>query len=166
MVVVGVFSMELAILGKTYQLSVKTFYKTENGQRRQYRLFFYTPPWQFHDVALDWLEGEANPNAIVATSTPHWVYLKTGLQAVIPPFEPDVQAAQRLIDSVPVDYLIVDGMELDITRRYAAPVAEAFPERWEQIYSSANGRSRIYRRINPGGNVPPVPTREDRPSTS
>jgi hypothetical protein len=131
--------------------SAKASYKTKTGQQQEYRLFFYTEAWQLHDAALDWLAGEANPREIVATSTHHWVYLKTGLRAVMPPFEADVRAAQRLVDSVPVSYLIVDNLEFrDMSRRYAAPIVEAFPERWELIYSSAEKGSRIYRRVTSG----------------
>jgi hypothetical protein len=112
-------------------------------------MFFYTPAWQLHDTALDWLESEANSDEIVGTTTPHWLYLKTGLKAVMPPFESDVSEAQRLVDSVPVNYLIVDRLEfVDISQRYAAPIVQAFPESWELIYSSGKRGSQIYRRVN------------------
>lgn len=146
-VVVGVYSTEVVVLRKTYGLSANAFYETVAGERRGYRLFFYGQDWRNHDETLDWLERNADAGGIVATSTPHWVYLKTGLQSVMPPFEPDVKQAQRLMDSVPVRYLIVDSLEfIDVSRRYAAPVVEAFPERWELVYSSAQKTSVIYRR--------------------
>jgi hypothetical protein len=150
-VVLGVVSTEAAALRKVYLLKEKAFYKDESGQQHEYRLLFYTSVWQHHDEALDWLDGHAHPNEIVATSTPHWVYLKTGLQSVMPPFEPDVEEAQRLMDSVPVTYLIVDRLSfVDVSRRYGAPVADAFPDRWELIYSSGQEGSRIYRRRTSG----------------
>jgi hypothetical protein len=150
-VVFGVFSMQLVVLGRSYAKSAKASYKTKTGQQQEYRLFFYTEAWQLHDAALDWLAGEADPHEIVATSTHHWVYLKTGLRAVMPPFEADVRAAQRLVDSVPVSYLIVDNLEFrDMSRRYAAPIVEAFPEDWELIYTSVERGSRIYRRVTSG----------------
>ena len=149
-VVICVSAMELFALGKSYQLSATAAYKTVAGHQREYRLFFYTPAWQLHDTALDWLKSEANSDEIVATSTPHWVYLKCGLRAVMPPFENDVSAAQRLIDSVPVNYLILDNLEfVDITRRYGARIVQAFPECWELIYSTGKIGSKIYRRVNP-----------------
>ena len=96
----------------------------------------------------DWLESEANPDEIVATTTPHWLYLKTGLKAVMPPFEADVSGAQRLIDSVPANYLVVDRLDfVDISMRYSVPIVKAFPERWALIYSSGKRGSQIYRRI-------------------
>jgi hypothetical protein len=147
-IVTGVFSMQLVVLGRYYAKSAKAPYKTQSGQPQEYRLFFYTQAWQLHDGALDWLEAVAGPHEIVATSTPHWAYFKTGLRAIMPPFEPNVHVGQRLVDSVPVSYLIVDNLEsIDISRRYVAPVVEAFSERWELIYSPAEKGSRIYRRV-------------------
>jgi hypothetical protein len=153
-VILAVLSLEVVALYKIYgyKTRAKALYNTESGEQREYRLFFYRKEWQLHDKALDWLEKEANPDEIVATSTPHWVYLKCGLRAVMPPFEADVSGAQRFIDSVPVSYLIVDNLKfVDITRRYAAPIVEAFPERWELIYSSGKEGSQIYRRVTPSG---------------
>jgi hypothetical protein len=130
----------------------QAFYEDQHGRRREYRLFFYTKAWQLHDAALDWLKEEAKPREIVATSAPHWAYLKTGLKAVLPPFTPDLHEAQRLVDSVPVGYLIIDSLEfVDITRRYSAPMVEAFPERWTLIYSTPNNGSLIYRRVTSEG---------------
>jgi hypothetical protein len=147
-----VFVLEAFPLYKIYYKYHSTaIYHDEYGKEYKYRLFFYPNAWKLHDSALDWLESEANPDEIVATSTPHWVYLKCGLRAVMPPFETDVSTAQQLIDSVPVNYLIVDNLEFaDISRRYGAPVVEAYPEGWKLIYSSGKKGSRIYRRVTPG----------------
>src|SRR2546426_9251353 len=73
-----------------------------------FRSLYFTPAWKHHEEALDWLGQHADTHDIVATITPHWLYIKTGLSAVMPPFEPDVIEAQRLLDSVPVTYLITD----------------------------------------------------------
>jgi hypothetical protein len=148
-VVLGVFSTELVALRNVYRLADKASYSDGTGKRQQYSRLFYTPEWKHHDEALDWLDQHAGPNEIVATSTPHWVYIKTGLPSVMPPFEPNVVEAQRLMDSVPVSYLIVDSLNfVDVSRRYAAPTVDEYPGRWELVYSSARGGSRIYRRTN------------------
>jgi hypothetical protein len=117
------------------------------------RLFFYRPRWQQHDAALAWLARTARPDAVVATSTPHRLHLASGLRAVLPPFEPDPAVAQRLLDAVPVAYLVLDELDvLDVTRRYAEPVVAAHPERWQLVYGSpgpsAGSGPRIYRRIS------------------
>ena len=50
---------------------------------------------------------------------------------------------------MPVKYLVVDGLEfVDVTRRYAAPVARAYPREWKLIYASPDSTSRIYRRVD------------------
>jgi hypothetical protein len=120
------------------------------------RLFFYRPRWQDHDTALAWLSATAGRDAVVATSTPHRLWLASGLAAVMPPFEADPSEAQRLLDTVPVEYLVIDDLDfLDVTRRYAEPVVAAFPERWRLVYRTPVGDgapdvgSRIYRRVRP-----------------
>jgi hypothetical protein len=147
-VVLGILSTQAAVLLRVYTTKHQpATYEDASGQRHEYRLFFHPRAWQRYDAALEWLKRAAKPEEIVATSTPHWVYLQTGLRAVMPPFEPDVAEAQRLVDSVPVDYLIVDDLAfVDVTRRYVAPIVKAFPERWALIHSTPDGGTRIYRR--------------------
>jgi hypothetical protein len=124
-------------------------YRDTQGRAHEQRLFFYTPAWRTHDAALDWLRQTARPEDVIATSTPHWAYLKTGSRAILPPFEADVRVARQLLEQVPVRYLVIDSLEfLDVTRRYAAPVARAYPREWQLIYSSADSTSRIYRRAD------------------
>ena len=127
----------------------RAFYRNGAGKPQEYSLLYFTPAWKHHEDALDWLGQHADTHDIVATTTPHWLYIKSGLLAVMPPFEPDVVEAQRLLDSVPVTYLITDSLDFsDVARRYAAPVVDAFPARWELIYASADDDSRIYSRTN------------------
>ena len=146
-VLLGVLSTQSLALIRTYGLSTTASYGSPSEGRREYILFFYGPEWRLHAKALDWLGAHARPDEIVATSTPHWVYLRTGLRSVMPPFEPDVREAQRLVDSVPVSYLIVDSLRfVDVSRRYGAPIVSAFPGYWELIESASNKSSRVYRR--------------------
>jgi hypothetical protein len=89
---------------------------------------------------------------------PHWVYLRTDLKAVMPPFELNPVAAQQLLDSVPVTYLILDqGLAID-TKNYTSPVVERYPQHWQRVYADSilaepgvhpEGRFEIYRRIAP-----------------
>jgi len=113
------------------------------------RLFFYTEAWRAQDDAIAWLAKAAPPDAVVATSTPFRVYLATGLRAVFPPLESDAAEADRLLASVPVEYLVVDDLQfihIAITGRYAEPVVRAFPDRWTLVYGTAGSGSRVYRR--------------------
>ncbi len=150
-VCISIFGQEGFALWKVYSKQHQygqTYFQDEQNVRHPYRLLFYTAEWRSHDEALAWLEKRTGPDDIVATSTPHWFYLKSGIQSVMPPFEIDTNKAQRLLEEVPVRYLVVDSLKyIGNTRRYALPVVEAFPERWELVYSSINTGSRIFRLI-------------------
>jgi hypothetical protein len=120
------------------------------GGRHDYRLFFYDRPWRLHDEGLDWLARVARPGEVVATSTPHWAYLRTGLPAVMPPYEVNPGRAAALLDQVPVRYLIVDQLAfLDVGRRYTLPVVRRAPDQWRLIYAESDSGPRIYRRVGP-----------------
>jgi hypothetical protein len=111
-----------------------------------YNLFYYGPTERGFDEAVDYLHSHARAPQIVSAGTPHWVYLRTGLQAVMPPFEHDPSKEQRLLDGVPVDYLLV-GRDVIASERFTAPVVQMFPERWEPVYSTAVGGWTVYHRI-------------------
>jgi hypothetical protein len=149
-VLVGILGQEAFAIYKVYTKQHRVVeYSDAQGRRHEQRLFFYTSAWRTHDAALDWLRGVARADDVVATSTPHWAYLKSGTQAILPPFEADVRTARRLLDAVPVRYLVVDSLEfVDVSRRYAAPVARAYPREWKLIYASPDSTSRIYRRVD------------------
>jgi 4-amino-4-deoxy-L-arabinose transferase-like glycosyltransferase len=156
LVLVGMLAQEGFAIFKVYTKQLRPVeYVDATGQRHEQQLFFYTQAWRSHDAALDWLRRVAEKDDILATSTPHWAYLKTGSRAILPPFEADVRAARRLVEAVPVKYLVVDSLEfVDVSRRYAAPIARAYPREWELIYSSADSTSRIYRRVEASGPAP------------
>jgi hypothetical protein len=122
------------------------------GGEGGYRFFFYGEEWADFDAALIWLKDHAEPGAVLGVSAPHWAYLKTGLKAVMPPMEADQAKAQRLLDSVPVKYVIVDKMEfLDVVRRYTAPVIKSHPELWQRVHtvsSRSKNYTRVYRRVD------------------
>ncbi len=124
-------------------------YIDASGTRHSYRLFFYDRPWQLHERALDWLAEHGRPGEVIATSTPHWAYLRTGLTAVMPPFELDGSTAKRLLDAVPVTYLVADSLAfVNVGHRYTRPVLDAYPERWRLVYRVEDG-SRVYRAVAP-----------------
>jgi len=118
-----------------------------SGRGHHFRLFFYEMPWRLHDDGLDWLGGQAPHQAIIATTTPHLAYLRTGMRAVMPPYEIDSTRAAALLAGVPVTYLVVDQLSfLDVARRYAAPVPRAAAAEWPLIYAPSDSGPRIYRR--------------------
>jgi hypothetical protein len=125
----------------------RALYTDAAGTRHKYHLLFYDRTWRLHDDALDWLARHSRPGEVIATSTPHWAYLRTGLPAIMPPYEADPAVAQRLVDAVPVTYLIVDNLSfLDVGRRYTRPMIAREPDRWSLIYFANDTGPRIYRR--------------------
>ena len=131
------------------------------GRQRVYAMYAFDRPWRLHTEALRWLRRVAAPGAIVATSTPHWAYLVTGLKSVQPPWEPDPATEEYLLESVPVTYLVIDQLSAfdpaASHRRYSLSVLQAFPSRWRLIYSAPDSGSRIYRRVNDTASWPAVP---------
>lgn len=122
-------------------------YVDASGRASRGRLFYYDDAWRAFETSLAWLRAHAEPGEIVATSAPHFVYLRTGLKAVMPPLEADVETAQRLLDSVPIRYMIVDGLEFtDVSRRYAGPVVQSQSDLWAPVYAGPGDGLRIYRR--------------------
>jgi len=110
-------------------------YNDRNGHKVMYRLFFYGDAYRAFDTALDWLKQHAMSTDVVASSMPHWVYLRTGLKSVMPPFETNYEKAHDLLDSVPVNYLILDhGLALD-TKKYALLVVKNAQDRWKLVYT-------------------------------
>jgi hypothetical protein len=115
-----------------------------SGSRTRGRFFYYGTAERSFDRSLDWLRGHSAPAAVVATSAPHVAFLRTGRRAVMPPMVVNPAEAQRLLDSVPVDYLIVDDLGfVDISRRYGEPAVRSHPEQWQLVYADG---TRIYRR--------------------
>jgi len=98
------------------------------------RLFFHDRTWQAWEESAAWVSAHASPDAIVATSAPHFFYLCTGVRAVLPPMEPDPERAERLLNDVPTSYVIVDQLEfVDLSRRYVRPAMENDPARWRLV---------------------------------
>jgi len=129
----------------------KVEWQTTNGARLEYRLFFYQGFYPAADAAVDWLRGRARASDVIAAADPQWVYLRTGLKSVLPPFEPDPAKAQSLLDSVPVTFLMVDEGDL---KAYTAPVVAAHPDRWRRAFaqstketSGQTGSFAIYERV-------------------
>jgi hypothetical protein len=123
-------------------------HRSPRGQRAAYRLFFYKDSYRAFDEALDWLKPHARTDDVVAASDAPWVFLRTGLKAVMPPFEPDPARAQQLLDTVPVRYLVQQkGSALDLGR-FTLPVLERFPGKWKPVYEAANGTCAVYERVD------------------
>lgn len=100
------------------------------------RLFYHNRTWRAWEQAIVWIDAHAPDDAVVATSSPHLCYLLTGRRSVLPPMEVDPVNARRLLEAVPVSYVIVDEMEfVDVARRYALPAVRSAPQRWQLVHS-------------------------------
>jgi len=119
-------------------------YDLPDGRRARLRVFGYFPVERALNAGVSWLMKRARPNEVVATYAPQWVYLRTGLKAEMPPFELNPENAQRLLDSVPVRYLMY---EEGFTQKYVSNILQKHPELWEQIYSDPTVEFKIYKRV-------------------
>jgi len=129
----------------------KVEWQADNGARLEYRLFFYQGFYPAADAAFDRLRARARAGDVVAATDPQWVYLRSGLKSVLPPFDLDPARAQRLLDSVPVKFLMVDEGSF---KKYTAPVVAAHPDRWQRIFTDSTnetsglpGTFEIYQRV-------------------
>jgi hypothetical protein len=99
-------------------------------------LFFHDRTWQAWEETAAWVSAHAPSNVIVATSAPHFFYLRTGVRAILPPMEVDPERARRLLETVPVSYVIIDELDfVDVSRRYARPAVEGDPTHWQVVHS-------------------------------
>jgi hypothetical protein len=117
--------------------------RTTTGQ-----LLFYEAEAAAMDEALEEVRRRAQPGDVVASSMPHWAYLRTGVKSILPPMEANPAQAQRLLDEVPVRFVVLDELQYPrISQRYAAPAVEGHPEAWRRIYRSRDGRARLYEHV-------------------
>ncbi len=125
----------------------KTTYKTADGVTKTYRLLHYSAAYPATQQALDWLVARADRQAILAVSMPHWVYLETGRQAVMPPLTSNPAKAQQMLDSVPVKYVLIDRLLGADNFIHKFPVMiQNSPDKWKQVYSSGDGEITIFER--------------------
>ncbi len=125
----------------------KISYLDYNRQPIEYRLFFYDESQQSFDLTIDYLRQAAKADEVVAAGTPHWIYLRTGLKTVMPPFEIDPLREQQMLDSVPVNYLLV-GKDVIGAERYTLPVVQQFTSQWKQVFSTPDGEWTVYQRVS------------------
>lgn len=138
--------LSLAVLHRSHFQRVE--YQDRHGRRVAYRLFFYRDQFRAFDIGLDWLMQRARPSDIVATSMPHWVHVRTGLRGIMPPADPDPGEALRLLDSVPVAYVMAGGSTAVVwAREHAFPAVRAAPDRWSPVHVDPAGALTIYRRV-------------------
>ena len=123
-------------------------YVDDAGRVTTGQLLFYEAEAAAMDEALEEVRRRAQPGDVVASSMPHWAYLRTGVKSILPPMEADPDHAQRLLDEVPVRFVVLDELQYPrISQRYAAPAVEDHPDTWRRIYRSPDGRARLYEHV-------------------
>ena len=83
-------------------------YSDWQGHHVRYRLFTYDQRSLAHDRAITRLNLRAPRDAIVVSSLPHWVYLRTGLRTIMPPMESEAERVSSLLDAVPAPYALIE----------------------------------------------------------
>jgi hypothetical protein len=124
-------------------------YENRNGRPVDYRLFYYWGGYRSLDAGLDWLKRRAKPDDVVAASMPQWVYLRTGLKAVMAPCEPNLETEQTFLDSVPVAYIVLDSETgVNYALNYVMPLVLSAPQYWKLVYTDdEEGGLQIYERV-------------------
>ena len=122
--------------------------ETYDGKLVDYRLFYYSPSAESLDYGLDWLKKRANPSDVLATSMPHWAFLRTGLKAVRPPLESNPDRAQAFLDSVPVAYIVLNFKgEMQFVNYPIIPLVQHNSKVWKFVYTDEKGLVHIYERV-------------------
>jgi hypothetical protein len=117
------------------------------GRERVFKLIDYRGEWHSLDPAFEWIRRNAAATAVTATTVPHLAYIRTGHKAVLPPFEADPDIASRLLDKVPVKYLVLDRfVRPGISERYTARVVARKPKDWRLVFTAPDGKTRVYER--------------------
>ncbi len=144
-----IFLVEGASLAALYsKRRYAVSYYDAHGNEAVHHLFFYFPPWKALDASLEWLRQRSKSDEVIATTVPHWAFLRIGRKAVSPPMVVGSENVQRLLDSVPVKYVVVDELHSPgISQRYLAPAIEKLPDFWKLVYVAPEGKSQIYERI-------------------
>jgi hypothetical protein len=111
--------------------------------------FFFDENWRDFEKSVDWLKHKVRAGAVIATWSPHWVYLRTSHKAVMPPMEADPIKGQQLLDSVPVKYVILDELNfLPFIEKYTEPTIKKHPHLWKLIDTSPTKKTRIFKRTD------------------
>lgn len=122
-------------------------YYDDNGRERVFKLIDYGSEWHALDPTFEWIRRNTVTTAVIATSVPQLAYLRTGHKAVLPPFELDANTASRLLEEVPVTYLVLDRFGLPgISERYLAPVIAQKARNWRLVFTAPDSRTTVYER--------------------
>ena len=139
--------IQLVVLKYVFRTMAPVSYYDAAGRERMFKLINYGSEWHALDPAFEWIRRHAATTAVIGTIVPHLAFLRTGHKAVLPPFESNPDMQRRLLDEVPVDYLVLDRFgRPGATERYAAPVIAQRPYDWRLVFTAPDGITRVYER--------------------
>jgi hypothetical protein len=145
--IAGMLLVQIAVAVRVLRSMAPVSYYDAAGRERVFKLIDYPSEWHALDPAFEWIRRNAVPNTVIATTIPHLAYLRTGHKAVLPPFEQDVDLANRLLAEVPVNYVVLDSFERPgISERYAAPVVAQRAQDWQLVFTAPDLKTRVYAR--------------------
>jgi hypothetical protein len=151
-IVLGAISVESAITVYNWfrpDMKVATYVDSHNT-RHPYRLLYYNQSWLDFDRAIDWIGQNTPSDAVIATSSPHYLYLRSNRRAVMPPMENDPATADPLLDTVPVTYLISDDLTFmgDVLRVVLGGVIRQYPDHWRKVAEVPGSSTRVFQRTD------------------
>jgi hypothetical protein len=124
-------------------------YYDATGRERVFKLIAYGSEWHALDPAFEWIKRNTPRDAVIATTVPHLAYLRTGHKAVLPPFVSDPNTARRLLDEVPVHYIVVDRFgRPGVSERYATTIVAHNSTDWRLVFTASDGKTSVYERVN------------------
>jgi len=119
------------------------------GHERVFKAVNYGLEWHALDYAFEWVKENAPPTAVIGTIVPHLAYLRTRHKAILPPFESNTELEGRLLDEVPVSYLVVDTFgRPGTTERYTLPVIAQRPHDWQLVFTAPDSQAQVYARVH------------------
>ena len=151
-VIVGVpVAVALAIQGAMvwWQLTTQispVVYQNWTGHRVAMQMLTYDDGFRTFDAAVDWVAAHAQPDDVVVSSMPHWVFLRTGRLSIMPPYERDSGTVLADLDAAGARFVIVDSSGFSFTREYARPALDPAVASWRKAFS-IDQRVVVYQRL-------------------
>ena len=144
---VAILLVQVAAGAHLFRSMGSVSYYDRGGREQVFKLFDYGSEWHALDPSFEWIRRNAPTTAVIATTVPQLAYLRTGRKAVLPPFERDPDTASRLLDEVPVNYLVIDSFRRPgISERYAAPLVAQKPQNWRLVFTALDLETHVYER--------------------
>ena len=144
----GMLVIQLAVAIHLLRTLLPVSYYDASGREKTLHLLTYGAPCHSLDSAFEWVRRHAAASAVIATAVPHMAYIRSGHKAVLPPLESDPVKASRLLEEIPVDYIVLDQLGRPfISEHYVAPVLAERPEAWQLVYIAPDGGAKVYERL-------------------